>query len=1268
VLLKFLYLEQITFRIRRKVELLRKTVSLIMLMVLLVSTQPLVFAVKFNLGDTVEVFNTGASGLIVRDAPAGNAIGKKYDGNRGMILAGPQSASYGGVVYNWWKVRWGDDALEGWSAEGYPGGVDYLRKVSISPSTKFTLGDYVKVYNMGGSSLVVRTDPPALSYKDSEVDGTFGKVEGGPFYGVAEERAGFYHFWKVNFGSVVGWSAEDWLMKATPSDLTVEDIWIDPASFNPGSGVTIYTRIKNIGASAAISDQGLWIKAYFDGGLCYQEGIEGLGAGYAYTFQWSYTWPSDTNWHTIKVEVDPNNYIIESNENNNIRSESFQATAPPPPNQPPTLYNGYVSPSSGDTSTTFGYYVTYSDPEGDVPTTKYVYIDGSPYTMTKISGDYVSGAVFRYSTTLSAGSHNYYFYFEDSVHSHVVRLPTTGTYSGPNVSPPPAPDFSITASPTSFTIQQGSSDTSVITITSMNGFNQPVQLTASGVPSGVTAALNPQQVTPPVNGLTTSTLTVTVDTTATPGSYTLTVTGTNGTLTHNVDIPFVITAAPTEWTFAIITDLHIGRGYSNYNGESYYLTDRLQTVVKWISDNATAYNIKFVVVLGDITEDGTQAEMQKAKEILDGLGEIPYFPIIGNHDVQNGDSNFDSEFDNNFLDTQCGKLNVAWENGRTNEPGVRLQNYAFTYEDKTFVFLDFVDRVWPYAQALRYDSTLAWLQTQLQKGNPSFLFSHHPMIENRWVAFDDIGPIGDTITVAGNNKGTKVLASFAGHIHGYYDSDKLFSADYSFGSKTDAVSHLGELIFSPVFFNANGDYQKEGFATPANIPVITTEALMVGSNEPTEKSVIRLAKITGDKITTSEEGVFPSLNPYILSATTSVHLSGNDVDFQVYAFTKMFNTGHPIEYSLYVDGEFRERKESSAVERVSFKNQKLTHGTHEVNLTVVGYAPDGRRVVESIKRTIIVGKLFVHLKCPADIVVTDPAGRTIGKRVNEIPGATYTEADLDEDGNLDKLVVILAPIDGNYVLTLNGTGLGLYSMIAQFATSQEVVSFNATQIPVSLRAVHQYTVNWTALSQGGKGVTVRVDSNSDDVFEYTFTSDSELNRVEYIAATTKYDLGIIGITTSKTVTGEGYTLPINTTIMNYGVYTETFNITIYANTTLVTSQTVTLTSGNSTTISYTWNTTGFAKGNYTIWAYAWPVVGEEYKADNTLVDGWIVVTIAGDVDGSFLVDGGDLGLLGFAWYSKPGDSHWNPNADINGDGLVDGSDLGILGFNWFKTA
>ena len=114
-------------------------------------------------------------------------------------------------------------------------------------------------------------------------------------------------------------------------------------------------------------------------------------------------------------------------------------------NQPPTLSSGNVTPSSGDTTTIFNYYVTYTDSDGDAPTAKYVYIDGSSHTMTKISGDYTSGATFNYSTTLSAGTHNYYFYFSDG-HGHTVRLPTSGTYSGPSVTQPDTtPPASITS-------------------------------------------------------------------------------------------------------------------------------------------------------------------------------------------------------------------------------------------------------------------------------------------------------------------------------------------------------------------------------------------------------------------------------------------------------------------------------------------------------------------------------------------------------------------------------------------------------------------------------------------------------------------------------------------------------------------------------------------------------------------------------------------------------------------------------------------------------
>src|SRR3982075_138537 len=105
------------------------------------------------------------------------------------------------------------------------------------------------------------------------------------------------------------------------------------------------------------------------------------------------------------------------------------------------------------------------------------------------------------------------------------------------------PDFTIAASPSSVTINQGSSGTSTITISSLNGFNSATTLSASGLPSGVTAAFSTNPVTPPANGSATSTLTLTASGTATTGNATVTVTGTSGALTHSTTIALTVTAS-----------------------------------------------------------------------------------------------------------------------------------------------------------------------------------------------------------------------------------------------------------------------------------------------------------------------------------------------------------------------------------------------------------------------------------------------------------------------------------------------------------------------------------------------------------------------------------------------------------------------------------------------------------------------------------------------------------------------------------------------------
>jgi parallel beta-helix repeat protein len=157
-----------------------------------------------------------------------------------------------------------------------------------------------------------------------------------------------------------------------------------------------------------------------------------------------------------------------------------------------------------------------------------------------------------------------------------------------------------------------------------------------------------------------------------------------------------------------------------------------------------------------------------------------------------------------------------------------------------------------------------------------------------------------------------------------------------------------------------------------------------------------------------------------------------------------------------------------------------------------------------------------------------------------------------------------------------------------------------------------------------------------------------------------HDVSITNFSSSKTIIGQGYNTSINATIKNEGNYVEIFNLTVYANTTIIATTTnITLSSGNTTTVTFVWNTSGFAKGNYTIKAYAWPVQNETDTDDNTLPDGWVIVTIPGDVNGNHLADISDLVITVNVIPSASGWPNWNPNADINGDGVCDISDLVI---------
>ena len=122
----------------------------------------------------------------------------------------------------------------------------------------------------------------------------------------------------------------------------------------------------------------------------------------------------------------------------------------------------------------------------------------------------------------------------------------TATFDNVSVTPgpPPAASFTLTASPGSVSLAQGSSGTSTITIAPQNGFSGNVTLAASGLPSGVAASFSPNPAT------STSQLTLTASSAATTGTVSVTLTGTSGSVTSSTTLALTVTSnstLPSGW-------------------------------------------------------------------------------------------------------------------------------------------------------------------------------------------------------------------------------------------------------------------------------------------------------------------------------------------------------------------------------------------------------------------------------------------------------------------------------------------------------------------------------------------------------------------------------------------------------------------------------------------------------------------------------------------------------------------------------------------------
>ena len=185
---------------------------------------------------------------------------------------------------------------------------------------------------------------------------------------------------------------------------------------------------------------------------------------------------------------------------------------------------------------------------------------GGSSTLTVSVGSTVATGTYTVTVTGTEGS---------ATHTTTVTVTVTA---------PATNDFSISASPTSLSIQQGANGTATISTAVTSGSAGTVSLTASVSPSGPTASLSPTSVTAGNS----STLTITVGSAVATGSYTVTVTGIEGSATHTTTVAVTVTSASsggltnggfetgnfTGWTTAGTTSISTSAHSGTYAGQA----------------------------------------------------------------------------------------------------------------------------------------------------------------------------------------------------------------------------------------------------------------------------------------------------------------------------------------------------------------------------------------------------------------------------------------------------------------------------------------------------------------------------------------------------------------------------------------------------------------------------------------------------------------------------------------------------------------------------
>lgn len=160
-------------------------------------------------------------------------------------------------------------------------------------------------------------------------------------------------------------------------------------------------------------------------------------------------------------------------------------------------------------------------------------------------------------------------------------------------------------------------------------------------------------------------------------------------------------------TFALLTDMHVNPGSSS------------DTSLNLIVDDINRSNFDFTIVTGDLTNEGSNAELGAVKKALDRLIR-PCYVLPGNHET-------------NWAESAGITFNKLWGNDR------------FMFDFQGYLFAGF--NTGPYMKmgdGHVKQEELQWLKRELEKEKPKnkvlISFTHYPLAEglDNWVQVTDL--------------------------------------------------------------------------------------------------------------------------------------------------------------------------------------------------------------------------------------------------------------------------------------------------------------------------------------------------------------------------------------------------------------------------------------------------------------------------------------------------------------------------------------------------